>query len=84
MYSFSWPDPGLVVLADQPAVLAGCVGVDSECVDPEVLAHRNISPAPLDVVEVRRLPVRLMEHPITSYSVRRCELSIVTAVKHVA
>jgi hypothetical protein len=35
-------------------------------VDPEVLAHRNISAAPLDVVEVRDLPVRLIVHPITS------------------
>ena len=58
--------PGLVVLADQRAVLAGRVGVDSECVDPEVLAHRNISAAPLDVVEARDLPVRLVVHPITS------------------
>ena len=48
--------PGLVVLIDQRAVLAGRVGVDSECVDPEVLAHRNVSAAPLDVVEVRDLP----------------------------
>jgi hypothetical protein len=31
-----------------------------------VLAHRNISAAPLDVVEVRDLPVRLVVHPITS------------------
>ena len=58
--------PGLVVLIDQRAVLAGRVGVDSECVDPEVLAHRNISAAPLDVVEVRDFPVRLVVHPITS------------------
>ena len=58
--------PGLVVLVDQRAVFAGRVGVDSECVDPEVLAHRNISAAPLDVVEVRDFPVRLVVHPITS------------------
>src|ERR687888_2771736 len=37
--------PGLVVLADQRAVLAGRVGVDSECVDPEVLAHWDVSVA---------------------------------------
>jgi hypothetical protein len=35
-------------------------------VDPEVLAHRNISAASLDVVEVRNLPVRRVVHPITS------------------
>jgi hypothetical protein len=35
-------------------------------VDPEVLAYRNISAAPLDVVEVRDVPVRLVVHPITS------------------
>src|SRR5829696_2220654 len=58
--------PGLVVLIDQRAVLAGRVGVDSECVDPEVLAHRDISAAPLDVVEERDLPLRLVVHPITS------------------
>src|SRR5436190_17050675 len=58
--------PGLVVLVDQRRVLAGRVGVDSECVDPEVLAHRNISAAPLDVVEACDLPVRLVVHPITS------------------
>src|SRR6266540_1390 len=45
--------PGLVVLTDQRAVLAGRVGVDSECVDPEVLAHRNISAAPPDFVTSR-------------------------------
>jgi hypothetical protein len=58
--------PGLVVLTDQRAVLAGCVGVDSECVDPEVLAHRDISAAPLDVVEARDLPLRVVVHPISS------------------
>jgi len=35
-------------------------------VDPEVLAHRNISAAPLDVVEVGDLPLRLVVHAITS------------------
>jgi hypothetical protein len=73
MYSSSWPEPGLVVLADQRAVLAGRVGVDSECVDPEVLADRNISAAPLDVVEVCDLPVRAVVHPIASFCVRRFE-----------
>jgi hypothetical protein len=51
------------VLIDQRAVLAGRVGVDSERVDPEVLAYRNISAAPLDVVEVRDLPRRAVVHP---------------------
>src|SRR6266550_1263331 len=54
--------PGLIVLIDQRAVLAWRVGVDSECVDPEVLAHRNISAAPLDVVEARELPLRVVVH----------------------
>ena len=59
--------PGLVVLIDQRAVIAGRQRVDSERVDPEVLAHRNISAAPLDLVEVRHLPVLLLVvHPITS------------------
>src|SRR5947208_5566795 len=58
--------PGLVVLVDQHAVLAGRVGVDSECVNPKVLAHRDISAAPLDVVEPRDLPFRVVIHPITS------------------
>jgi hypothetical protein len=31
-----------------------------------VLAHRDISAAPLDVVETRDLPVRVLAHPITS------------------
>ena len=65
MYKPSRVRPGLVVLVDH-AVLAGRVGVDSECVDPKVLAHRNISATPLDVVEVCDLPVRLIVHPITS------------------
>src|SRR5213076_1901155 len=55
--------PGLVVLVDQRRVLAGRVGVDSECVDPEVLAHRNISAAPLGVVEACDLPRRVVVHP---------------------
>src|SRR5829696_10152539 len=55
--------PRLVVLVDQRAVLAGRVGVDSECVDPEVLAHRDICAEPLDVVEVRNLPRRVFTHP---------------------
>jgi hypothetical protein len=37
-------------------------------VDPEVLAHRNISATALDVVDVRDFPVRLVVHPITSDS----------------
>jgi hypothetical protein len=49
-----------------------------------VLAHRNISAAPLDVVEVRGLPVRLVVHRSPPFSARRCECRIVTAVKHVA
>src|SRR5207244_476336 len=57
---------GLVVLADQRTVLAGRVGVDSESVDPEVLAYRNISAAPLDLVEARDLPLRLVVHPFSS------------------
>jgi hypothetical protein len=62
------------VLADQRAVLAGGIGVDPERVDSEVLAHRNISAAPLDFVEVCDSPGRLVVHPITSLeraSVRR-------------
>ena len=43
------------MLVDQRAVLAGPEGVDPERVDPEVLAHRNASAAPLDVVEARDL-----------------------------
>ena len=35
---------GLVVLTDQRAILAGRECVDTECVDPEALAHRNVSP----------------------------------------
>ena len=54
----------LVVLIDQRAILAGRDGVDSECVDPEALAHRKITAAPLDVFEVRDAPVRLVVHPI--------------------
>jgi hypothetical protein len=34
--------------------------------DPEVLAHRDRSAAPLDVVEARDLPLRFVIHPITS------------------
>src|ERR671938_2031721 len=45
--------PCLVMLADQRAVLARRVGVDSKRVDPEVLAHRDVSAAPLDVVATR-------------------------------
>src|SRR3954451_4245168 len=57
---------GLVVLVDQRAVLAGRVTVDPECVDPEVLAHRDTSAAPLDVIEARDPPLRVVVHPITS------------------
>jgi hypothetical protein len=39
-------------------------------VDPEVLAHRDVSAAPLDVVEIRDLPVRPVVHPITSVLAR--------------
>jgi hypothetical protein len=53
-------------------------------VDPEVLAYRDISAAPLDVFEARDLPLRLVVHPITSVSAGRCESSIVPAVKRVA
>jgi hypothetical protein len=53
------------MLADQRPVLAGRVGVDSECVDPEVLAHGNVYVAPLDVIEARELPVRVVAHPIS-------------------
>jgi hypothetical protein len=35
-------------------------------VDPEVFAHRDISAAPLDVVEARDLPLRAVVHPISS------------------
>ena len=83
MYSSSLARPGLVVLIYQCAVLAGREGVDSERVNPEVLAHGNISAAPLDVVEVRDLPMRRVTHPITSVCARRCEWSIVTAIEHV-
>jgi hypothetical protein len=31
-----------------------------------VLAHRNISAAPLDVVKAGDLPLRFVVHPITS------------------
>src|SRR4051794_3014961 len=58
--------PGLVVLIDQRAVLTGREGVDPERVDPELLAHRDVPAAPLDVVDVRDLPVGLVVHPITS------------------
>jgi hypothetical protein len=53
-------------------------------VDPEVLAHRNISAAPLDVVEARDLPLRVVVHPISSVS--RGSLRIVdrNRVKRVA
>ncbi len=34
--------------------------------DPQVLAHRDISTAPLDVVEARDLPLRVLAHSITS------------------
>jgi hypothetical protein len=32
-----------------------------------VLAHRNISAAPLDLVETRDLPLRLVAHRISSW-----------------
>src|ERR1044071_7817689 len=58
--------PRLVGLRDQGSVFTGRVGVDSECVDPEVLAHRDISAAPLHVVQARDVPARLVVHPTTS------------------
>src|SRR5262245_37241877 len=61
---------GLVVLANQRAVLAGRVSVDSERVDPEVLAHRDVSAAPLDLAEPRDLPLRLVVHRISSWITR--------------
>ena len=59
------------MLVDQQGVLARREGVDSECLDPEVLAHRDISVAPLDVVEARDLPLRVVVHSITSEVVAR-------------
>src|SRR6185437_618818 len=56
--------PGLVVVVDQRAVVPGRERVDSERVDPEVLAHRDVPAAPLDVVDVCDPPVRLVVHPI--------------------
>jgi hypothetical protein len=35
-------------------------------VDPKVLAHGDISAAPLDLVETGDLPLRVVVHPITS------------------
>jgi hypothetical protein len=35
-------------------------------VDPEVLAHRNISAAPFDVVEARDLRLGVVVHAISS------------------
>jgi hypothetical protein len=35
-------------------------------VEPEVLAHRDVSAARRDVVEARDLLLRLVVHPITS------------------
>src|ERR671932_2102826 len=58
--------PGLVMLADQRAVLAGGVRVDSECLNPKVLAHRDVSVVALDVVETCDLPLRLVAHRISS------------------
>src|SRR5262245_38772592 len=58
--------PGLVMLADERAVLTRRESVDSECLDPEVLAHRNVSAAPFDLVETRDLPLRLVAHQATS------------------
>ena len=40
-----WQATRLDDIERRGAVLAGCVGVDSECVDPEVLAHRDVSAA---------------------------------------
>jgi hypothetical protein len=52
------------VLVDQRAVVAGRVGVDSERLDPEVLAHRDAPTAAPDVVEARDLHLRVVVHPI--------------------
>ena len=57
---------GLVVLADERALVAGGKGVHPERVGPDVLAHRDVSAALLDVVETRDLPVRLVAHRISS------------------
>jgi hypothetical protein len=54
------------VLIDQRAVFAADEAVDSERVDSEMLAHRNIPAAPLDLVEVRHFPVPIVIHRITS------------------
>src|SRR6476659_6713573 len=54
----------LVWVADQRAVLAWREGIDSECVDPEVLAHRDASPAPLDLFEARDLQLGAVVHPV--------------------
>ena len=55
--------PRLVMRADEYPALARRVGVDSECADPEVLTHGDVSVAPLDVVEARHLPIRIVVHP---------------------
>jgi hypothetical protein len=54
--------PGLGVLADQRAFVAGPVRVRAERVDPEVLAHRDVPAARLDLVEARDLVLRLLVH----------------------
>ena len=57
--------PGLVVLADQQVVLARGESVDTERVNPEMLAHRNVSAATLDVLEAHDLPLRIISHSFT-------------------
>src|SRR6478736_1057452 len=52
--------PGLVVLVDHRAVIGGRERVDPECVNPEMLAHRDVPATPLDVVEARDLPLRFV------------------------
>ena len=57
---------GLVVLVDEQAVLTGLESVDAEGMNTEVLAHRNVSAAPLHLVEARDLPLRTVGHSSTS------------------
>src|SRR5215203_1675938 len=54
------------MLTNKRPVVVGRVAVDSESVDPKVLAHWNISAAPLNVIEARNLPVGFVAHPKTS------------------
>ena len=76
--------PGLVVLVDQGAVFAGRVGVDAECVDPEVLAHRNVCRAARCRRGARPASSACRSSDHLRIARVGCESSIVTAVKHVA